>query len=72
MMIKEILLLAGLAILISFTAVTTAIAILNGGAMIYFYEPNKTILILEVFLGIYSIAVAIYLMKDIIGDSNER
>jgi len=65
-MIKEIVLLIGLASLIAFTAVTTALAVLSGGAMVYFYEPNKTILILEVFLGIYGVGTAVYLMKEII------
>ena len=36
----------------------TITAVLSGGAMVYFYEPNKTILILEVFLGIYGVATA--------------
>ena len=36
----------------------TIAAVLSGGAMVYFYEPNKTILILEVFLGIYGVATA--------------
>ena len=66
MMIKEIVLLIGLASLMAFTAVTTALAVLSRGAMVYFYEPNKTILILEVFLGIYGVATSIYLMKEII------
>jgi len=57
-MLREIILLIGLSVLISFTAVTTALAVLSGGAMVYFYEPNKTILILEVFLGIYGVATA--------------
>jgi len=65
-MIKEIVLLIGLASLIAFTAVTTALAVLSGGAMVYFYEPNKTILILEVILGIYGVATAVYLMREII------
>ena len=66
MNLKPILLLIGLASLAAFTAVTTAFAVLSGGAMVYFYEPNKTILILEVFLGIYGVATSIYLMKEII------
>ena len=65
-MTKEIVLLIGLASLMAFTAVTTALAVLSSGAMVYFYEPNKTILILEVFLGIYGVATSIYLMKEII------
>jgi len=66
MRLKPVLLLFGLAVLTSFTGVTTAFAVLSGGAMVYFYEPNKTILILEVFLGIYGVATSIYLMKEIV------
>ena len=66
MRLKPVLLLFGLAVLTSFTSVTTAFAVLSGGAMVYFYEPNKTILILEVFLGIYGVATSIYLMKEIV------
>ena len=51
--------LVGLASLIGFTSVIILISILSQGAIIYYYEPNKFIWILEVFLGTYGIIIGI-------------
>jgi len=67
-LVRDVADITGLAALIAFTLVTTAIAIAAKGALFYFYEPNRTIWILEVFLGIYGVTIGVMKIKEVISN----
>ena len=54
----------GLATLVAFTLVIILIAILSQGALLYYYEPNKVIWIVEVFLGSCALIIGIRKIKE--------
>lgn len=64
--VKDIADLVGLSALMAFTLVITVIALAANGALVYFYEPNKLIWILEVFLGIYGVSIGVLKIKETI------
>ena len=53
-----------LTIFIAFTTPMIICAIVSDGALIYFYEPNKQILYLEVAFGVFAISSAIVQIFD--------
>lgn len=63
---KNITILVGLSSVIAFTFITVVLAIVRGGAQIYFYEPNTTILIAEVYAGMFGILCCLYLIHSIV------
>jgi len=65
--LRDIADLVGLSALMAFTLVVTATAIAAKGALLYFYEPNRLIWILEVFLGIYGVTIGLLKIKETIG-----
>jgi len=54
----------GLVILVAFTLIIVLLALLSQGALIYYYEPNKVIWIVEVFLGICAVIISIRRIKE--------
>jgi CheY-like chemotaxis protein/predicted transcriptional regulator with HTH domain len=54
----------GLATLVAFTLVIVLIALLSQGALLYYYEPNKVIWIVEVFLGSCALIIGIRKIKE--------
>ncbi len=62
----------GLSILISFTLVTTVIAIVSRGAMFYFYEPNKLILALEICMGLYAVIYGANKMREVLSRNKKN
>ncbi len=64
--LKDIADLIGLSALMAFTLVITVIAVASEGALLYFYEPNKLIWILEIFLGIYGVSIGVLKIKETI------
>ncbi|AEA47144.1 hypothetical protein [Archaeoglobus veneficus] len=69
--IKDVAEIFGFATLIAFTLVTTVIAIAAQGALIYFYEPNKIIWIIEVVLGLYAVIFGLSKMGSIVNGRAE-
>jgi len=53
--LKDIAEIIGISSLIGFTAVTTGMAVISGGALIYFWEPNKMIWATEICMGVYGV-----------------
>ena len=54
----------GLAILVAFTLIIILIALLSQGALIYYYEPNKVIWMVEVVLGFCAVMIGIKRIKE--------
>lgn len=69
--IRDVVELLGLAALMSFTAVITALAIISGGALIFFYEPNKLIWVIEVCVGSFGVGIGLIRVYEIICGANE-
>ncbi|RLI81755.1 hypothetical protein DRP07_06710 [Archaeoglobales archaeon] len=63
---KDIINIIGLSVLISFTVVMLSMAILAKGALIYFYEPNKWVWLIEVILGGFGVLIGFINMIDLI------
>lgn len=61
----DILQISSIAILISFTGTMIYLAARNNGALIYYYEPNKKIMLAEIILGGFAILMAFYTMYEI-------
>ncbi|MGB2840893.1 MAG: hypothetical protein WBC40_00195 [Halobacteriota archaeon] len=55
--------IVGLASLIGFTSIVILSSVMSQGAMIYYYEPNKFIWAVEIFLGTYGIVIGIRRIK---------
>jgi len=64
--LRDVADLIGLSALMAFTLVVTATAIAAEGALLYFYEPNKYIWILEILLGIYGVTIGMVKIRETI------
>jgi len=51
-------------ILVCFTAIITAMAIIAGGALIYYYETNKIVYAFEVVSGVTATVLACVMMYE--------
>ncbi len=63
-MMRDFMEFLGLAILVTFTSIIISISIFSQGALVYYYEPNKIVWIVEVLLGICGVVVGIRRIKE--------
>lgn len=54
--------LLALIIMAAFTGTTISMAIHSRGALVYFYEPNPIILLIEVVLGVFALCIGLWMM----------
>jgi len=63
---KKLFYIFSLIVLLSFTSVTVFLALLFGGACVYYYEPNWFVWATEVVLGIVSLVGGTVLLLDLL------